>query len=213
MPSPPLPYPPTPTSWPWRSPVLRHIKFAWPMSLSFHWCPLLHIQLESWVSQYVLFGWWFSPSRALGGLIGWYCYSSYGAANPFRSLSLCPNFSFGVPALSPMLDCMLFIGQTLGEPLRGHLYHTPLCKYFLPSAIVSGFGICRWDGSLVRTVSGWPFLQSLLHSLSLNFLLTGGIQINIFEVDKWPYPSTGRPCLSTGYGLYRFYFPFVGYFS
>jgi hypothetical protein len=23
-----LPYPPTPTSWPWRSPVLRHIKFA-----------------------------------------------------------------------------------------------------------------------------------------------------------------------------------------
>jgi hypothetical protein len=33
------PIPPTPTSWPWRSPVLRHIKFAWPMGLSFHCWP------------------------------------------------------------------------------------------------------------------------------------------------------------------------------
>ena len=30
----PLPYPPTPTSWPWQSPVLRHIKFARPRGLS-----------------------------------------------------------------------------------------------------------------------------------------------------------------------------------
>jgi hypothetical protein len=29
----PLPHPPTPTSWPWRSPVLRQIKFARPMGL------------------------------------------------------------------------------------------------------------------------------------------------------------------------------------
>jgi hypothetical protein len=29
--------PPTPTSWPWRSPVLRHTKFARLMGLSFHW--------------------------------------------------------------------------------------------------------------------------------------------------------------------------------
>jgi hypothetical protein len=35
----PLPYPPTPNSWPWHSPVLRHIKFAQPMSLSFYWWP------------------------------------------------------------------------------------------------------------------------------------------------------------------------------
>uniref|UniRef100_A0A8C6GST8 UBA-like domain-containing protein n=1 Tax=Mus spicilegus TaxID=10103 RepID=A0A8C6GST8_MUSSI len=31
----PLPYPPTPPFWPWRSPVLGHIKFASPMGLSF----------------------------------------------------------------------------------------------------------------------------------------------------------------------------------
>jgi hypothetical protein len=35
----PVPHPPTPTSWPWRSLVLRHIKFARPMGLSFHWWP------------------------------------------------------------------------------------------------------------------------------------------------------------------------------
>jgi hypothetical protein len=31
----PLPYPRTPPFWPWRSPVLGHIKFACPMGLSF----------------------------------------------------------------------------------------------------------------------------------------------------------------------------------
>jgi hypothetical protein len=32
---PPLPYPPIPIFWPWHSPVLGHITFAWPMGLSF----------------------------------------------------------------------------------------------------------------------------------------------------------------------------------
>jgi hypothetical protein len=31
-----LPYTPTPTSWPWLSPVLGHIKFAIPRGLSSH---------------------------------------------------------------------------------------------------------------------------------------------------------------------------------
>ena len=39
IPSPPLPYPPTPTFWPWHSPVLGHIKFASPMGLFFQWWP------------------------------------------------------------------------------------------------------------------------------------------------------------------------------
>jgi hypothetical protein len=34
-PPPQIPYPPTPPFWPWRSPVLGHIKFASPMGLSF----------------------------------------------------------------------------------------------------------------------------------------------------------------------------------
>jgi hypothetical protein len=36
---PTIPYPPTPTSWPWCSSVLRHIKIARPMGLSFQWWP------------------------------------------------------------------------------------------------------------------------------------------------------------------------------
>ena len=34
-PLPLLTNPPTPTSWPWHSPVLGHIKFACPVGLSF----------------------------------------------------------------------------------------------------------------------------------------------------------------------------------
>jgi hypothetical protein len=37
IPFPLLPYLPIPTFWPWRSPVLGHIKFACPMGLSFQW--------------------------------------------------------------------------------------------------------------------------------------------------------------------------------
>ena len=35
---------------------------------------------------------------------------------------------------------------------------------FLSSTIVSGFGICIWDEFLGETVSGWPFLQSVLYT-------------------------------------------------
>jgi hypothetical protein len=62
------------------------------------------------------------------------------------------------------------IGQDLAEPLRRQLYQAPVSKHFLASAIVFEFGVCRWDGSPAGAVSGWPFLQSLLHSLSLYFL-------------------------------------------
>ena len=55
------------------------------------------------------------------------------------------------------------IGQALVEPLRRQLkkqYQVSVSKHFLASAIVSGFGVCRWDGSLGGAVSGCPFLQS-----------------------------------------------------
>jgi hypothetical protein len=32
-------HPHTPTSWPWHSPILRYIRSARPMGLSFHWWP------------------------------------------------------------------------------------------------------------------------------------------------------------------------------
>jgi hypothetical protein len=63
----------------------------------------------------------------------------------------------------------IFISQDLAEPLRSQLYQIPVSKQFLASSIVSGFGVCLWDGSPGRVVSGWPFLQSLFHFLSLYF--------------------------------------------
>ena len=63
--------------------------------------------------------------RALGCLIGWYCCSTYGVANPFNSFSHCPNLSTGVTMLSSMFGCTcicICIGTTLTGPLRGQLY-------------------------------------------------------------------------------------------
>jgi hypothetical protein len=67
------------------------------------------------------------------------------------------------------------IGPALEEPLRGQLYQAPVSKHFLASAIVSKFGVSRWDGSLGGAVSRWPSLQHLLRSLSLHFPSTGRI--------------------------------------
>jgi hypothetical protein len=54
-----------------------------------------------------------------GGLVGSYCFSSYGAANPFSSLGPFSSSSIGDPVLSPMVGC---ICQALVEPLRRELY-------------------------------------------------------------------------------------------
>jgi hypothetical protein len=83
-----------------------------------------------------------------------------------------PNSSIGVPVLSLIVGCVHshLQGQALAEPLRRQLYQAPFSKHFLASAIVSGFGDCIWDGSPSRADSGWPFLQSLFHNLSLYFL-------------------------------------------
>ena len=65
------------------------------------------------------------------------------------------------------------IVQVLIEPLREQTYKARVSKHFLSSAIVLGFGICRWDICLGCMVSEWPFLQSRYHFLSLYFLWTG----------------------------------------
>ena len=74
----------------------------------------------------------------------------------------------------------------LVEPLRGQLYQAPVSKYFLASAIVSGFGDCIWDGSSGRAFFGWPFLQTLLHTLhfSLEIKTQLKLQIESLSVQK-----------------------------
>ena len=89
-----LPNPPTPASWPWRSPVLGHIIFARLRASSPNdgWLGqlLLHIQLET---------------RALGLLVSSYCCSSYRVANPFCSLGTFCISTIGGPVFHPIDDC------------------------------------------------------------------------------------------------------------
>jgi hypothetical protein len=86
-------------------------------------------------------------------------------ANPLTFFSPFSNYSIGDPVLVQWLAASIHfcICQDLAEPL--------VSKHFLAPAIASRFGHCIWDGSPGGAVSGWPFLQSLLYTLSLFFLL------------------------------------------
>jgi hypothetical protein len=79
-----LPYTATPTSWPWYSPVLGHIKFARPKGLS------SHMQLET---------------RALGVLVISYCCSTYRVTDPYSALGTFSSSSTGDPVFHPIDDC------------------------------------------------------------------------------------------------------------
>ena len=63
------------------------------------------MQLESWVSPCILFGWWFSPCELWRILVNSYCCFFYVAANTFSSLG--PFFSsfIGDLVLSSMDGC------------------------------------------------------------------------------------------------------------
>ena len=71
------------------------------------------------------------------------------------------------------MSICICILQVLAETLREQLFQAPVSKLFLASQIVSGFDVCRWDGSLDGKVSVWPFLQPLFHFFSLHVFLIG----------------------------------------
>ena len=93
--------------------------------------------------------------------------------NPFSSLSLVSSFFIRNPSSVQWLAASihLCICQALAEPLRRQLYQIPVFKLLLASTIMPGFGDCIWDGSPGGAISGWPFLQSLLHTFSQYFLM------------------------------------------
>jgi hypothetical protein len=49
------------------------------------------------------------------------------------------------------------IGLVLVEPLREQPYQVPVSKHLLAAAIVSDFGVCRWDESLGGGYHWMPF--------------------------------------------------------
>ena len=99
-------------------------------------------------------GWWFSPWELLVDIV----VLPMELQSPSAPSVLPLNLPLGSLWTGSIL---IYIGQVLAKPLKGQLYQAPISKHFLVSEIVSGFGVCRWDGSLVGgrgAVSEWPFL-------------------------------------------------------
>ena len=142
------------------------------------------MQLEPWVSPCVLFGWRFSPWEFWAVWLVNIVVLPMGLQTPSAPSVLPPTPSLGSLCSVRYLAAgiPICIGQTLAGPLRGLLYQALVSKLFLASAMVSGFGVCKWDGYLGGGVSGWPFLQSLLHSLSLISFRQEQFCVNIFEM-------------------------------
>ena len=78
-------------------------------------------------------------------------------------LSLAP--SIGEPVLSPMVGYELS-PLYLSSTVRAFQETAPVSKHLLPSTTVSGFVNSICDGSPCGTVTGWPFFQFLLQTLS-----------------------------------------------
>jgi hypothetical protein len=174
----PLPPPPAhqPThshSWSWHSPTLGHRAFTGPRAshpidvrLSH---PLLHLQLEPQVPPCVLYGWWFSSWELWGYWLVDIDVPPMGLLTTLAPwvLSLAPSLGILCSVQWMSVNIHFCICEALAEPLRRQLYQAPVSKHLLASTIVSGFDDCIWDGSSGRVVSGCPFPQSLLHTLSL----------------------------------------------
>jgi hypothetical protein len=107
----------------------------------------------------------------------------------------------------------IFIGQDLAEPLRRQLYQAPVSKHLRSARI--------WFWCLhVWWIPRWGSIWMAVSSVSAPFFVL------IFPLDRsnsglkfwrWvggPIPQIwGETCLTSGYGLSRFSFFFVGYFS
>jgi hypothetical protein len=116
--------------------------------------PLPHKQPESWL----LFARWSSPWEL------WGVWMVDTVASPmWLKTSSAPSVPSPIP--SSGTPC------SVQWPLRRQPYQALASKHFPVSTILNRFSDCVWDGFPGRAVSGWPFLQSLLPTSSLYFLL------------------------------------------
>jgi hypothetical protein len=84
-----------------------------------------------------------------------------------RVLSLAPSLGILCSVQWMAVSIHFCICEALAEPLRrellsGSCHHALVGIHTMPV-----FGDCKWDGSPGESVSRWPFLQSLLRTLSL----------------------------------------------
>jgi hypothetical protein len=163
--------PPTHDSLSWHSPILGHQAFSGskaspPINVQ-QGHPLLHMEVEPWVPKcgWSLVGPWELLEYWLVHIVvpsmGLQFHSApcvLSVASPLRTLC---SFQWLAETIC------LCICQALAEHLRRQLYQAPVSKHLLASTIESRYGNCIGDGSLVGTTSGWYFLLSLFHTLSL----------------------------------------------
>ena len=153
-----LPYPPTPTSWPWRSPVLGHIKFASPMGLSF----------QRWPTR-PSFDTYEAKDKSSRVLVSSYCCSTYRVADPFSSLGAFSSFSIGGPVFHLIDDCEHPLLYLPGTGIASQ--ETAISGSFQKNlaSVCNGVSVWRlimgWIPGM--EVSRWSILSSQLQTLSL----------------------------------------------
>ena len=153
-------------------PLHRHRVFtrprAYPPIVVRQGHPLLYMLLEPWVPPCLLLGWWFSPWDLWGIWLVDIVVLPMGLQTP-SAPSVCSLIPpLGTPCSVQWLadSICLCICETPDEPLSRQPYQASISKHFPASAVESRFGNCIWDASPGGAISRWPFLQSLLHTLS-----------------------------------------------
>jgi hypothetical protein len=166
---PPLPFPPTPTFWAWRSTVLGHIKFAWPMGLSFQWWPT-RPSFDTYAAR----------DKSSGVLVSSYCCSNYRVAVSFSSLGAFSSSSIGGPVVHSIANCEHPLLCLLGPGIVSQ--ETAISGLFgLSGRLWKAHFLTGWSLTLPHTAfTNSPFL----------FLWEGG--------PPWVscHPSTSNPCRS-----------------
>jgi hypothetical protein len=132
-----LPFLLTPISWPWRSPVLRHIKFARPMGLSAQWW-LTRPSSDTHAAR----------DKSSGVLVSSYCCSTYRVADPFSSLGTFSTSSIGGPVFHPIADCEHPLLCLLGPSIASQ--ETAISGSFQQNLASVCHGVSVW-----RLIMGW----------------------------------------------------------
>ena len=131
------------------------------------------MQLEPWVPHVCsLVGGLFPGSSGGSGCLI-LLFFSVGLQIPSAPSELLLTPPLGSPHLVQWLVASIYncIGRALAEPLRGQPYQVPVIKCFLASAIVSGFGVCMWDGTPVgQSLDGFRhFLYYILSEIGSSY--------------------------------------------
>jgi hypothetical protein len=166
--------PPTPTSLSWHSPTLGPSQDQRPLlPLIFNKAILCYICSWSHGSLHVY--------SLVGGLVP-------GSSGGYWLVHIVvPSMGLQAPSGPSVLSLASPLGTTcsdqwvtesihlciclvLAEPLKRVSCQASVRKHLLASTTASGFGDCIWNEAPGDAVSGWSFLQSLLHTLSLYLL-------------------------------------------